>query len=320
MRNLILIITSTTLCIGVGLYFLFFYSPKNWNIEYSTMANTGADTYANKKAQIEKINIQDSKIANMAIQDSNIELCTTLSTPEQQIECRDTINIAIAQKNGNIELCDGITSTGSAIECRDNIRSDRAISSHNKILCDKISNSDKKEFCQNTIDKYSYANEVQSGSLTQEFCTSLGNIYQSECMNRVVFNDESQLSEQAIVSSDMSICDRITNIELKNNCRNTINLKIAISTKTNNTCSDINVNNDRAYCESQLSKINDMTNYKSAMKNGDIDTCNKIVDTRVQSDCHDKILLSSIKTSKDISLCGSLINTKLISPCQQIAQ
>lgn len=56
------------------------------------------------------------------------------------------------------------------------------------------------------------------------------------------------------------------------------------------------------------------------MKNRDITLCTKIVDTRVQSDCHDKILLSTIKITKDTSLCQSLINTRLISPCQQIAQ
>lgn len=99
MRNIILIITSATLSIAIGAYFLFFYSPKTWDIEYDTTTNTGSDTYSNKKAQIEKISIQDASIANMAIRDSNSALCDTISTPQQQAECRDTISIVTAQKD-----------------------------------------------------------------------------------------------------------------------------------------------------------------------------------------------------------------------------
>ncbi len=161
---------------------------------------------------------------------------------------------------------------------------------------------------------------VQSNSLTQEYCMSLSDTYKTECMRKISTIEEEVLSEQAINGNNMNICEKIANIELKNNCRDTINLKLAIRTKTSDTCSDITGEKDQLYCRSQLSKIDDITNYKNAMRNQDITMCKKIVDPRVQSDCHDKILLSTIKITKDISLCVSLTNTRLISPCQQIAQ
>ena len=98
MRNIILIITSTIICIGIGAYFLFFFSPKSWDIAYRTTSMTGADTYSTKKTEIERLSTQDANRANMAIRESNSDLCTTISTVGQQAECRDKISIAVAQK------------------------------------------------------------------------------------------------------------------------------------------------------------------------------------------------------------------------------
>jgi hypothetical protein len=98
MRKILLIITSLTLLLGIGSYFLFFGEKPIWNITYRVIPTVSDDPYTEMRSKIVKDNDKNIDLYNTAIRDQDVHLCDGIGDSEKKIECHDMITATIAKK------------------------------------------------------------------------------------------------------------------------------------------------------------------------------------------------------------------------------
>ena len=271
---------------------------------------------------IEQVNQQNQKNAdlyNTAIQDKNPLLCDGITTTEKQSECRDMIRAVDIRKSGTIESCDTL-GTVTLILCRDAITSDTAITKNDSTLCESISSSERQTYCRETIDEVSLRSRIEAHTVTRDFCDTLVAKYQTSCMTEIRERDESDIYTRAIATDDTTLCQTITQVELKTTCIDTILMKRASQTGNPALCESISDIEKRVYCETQVSKVSDVTLYKKAIAGTDIAACTQVSNTNLQNKCHDTITINLIRSTGNSTLCDTLRNTTLIASCRQIGK
>ena len=308
------------LAIGAWVYFLFFYQSPVWDIGYDIIPSSATLTYEQERANVEQSNIRNAEVYNTAMRDQNIVLCDAITIDDKSTECRDMITATLAKKSGTIETCDTLTATGVISLCRDAISSDRAISTQDRTICNHISDMDRRSYCKDQVDKIILTQHIETHSVTRAICDSLGDRYEADCLSEIRELDESALYRDAIAKNNAKLCEQITNPELRTTCRDTINLKTAVSTESTGLCDTISDPEKQLYCQNQVSKTNDIALYKSAILGVNIESCTPIVNTSLRTKCHDSIIISRVKTEQNTPLCETLTNTGMISSCQQIVQ
>jgi hypothetical protein len=320
MRKILIIITSIALFLGICSYFLFFGEKPIWNITYKVAPTVSDNLYTDMRSTVEKENEKNIDLYNTAIRDQDPLLCDGIGDNDKKVECHDMITATIAQKTWLIETCDTLTGTWIIMLCRDTINNDRAITTQNKILCDGISDSDRKLFCQEGVDEIILQKHIETHTVTKEICSVMSSRYQKTCMIEIREIDESELYKNAISKDDLELCDKITSIELKSTCLDTINLKTAITTQNSILCENLKNEEKKLYCIGQVSKTNDIALYKSAISSNDLESCSRIINENLRNKCHDTIIITTVKSEKDITLCDTLTNTGMIISCKQLGQ
>ena len=114
---------------------------------------------------------------------------------------------------------------------------------------------------------------------------------------------QNDIYKEAIVTNDISLCKKIQTIELKDSCSDTVYLKLATSTENTLLCEDILNPEKSRYCRDQLSKNSDITLFKSATSNNNIEDCKNIKNTNLHSRCIDTIIFTLVKKEQNNALC-----------------
>ncbi len=223
------------------------------------------------------------------------------------------------RKSGQIDGCDTL-GTGTVTLCRDAIASDTAITKNDAKLCDGISSLERQTYCHETIDETSLRSHIEAHTVTQDFCDTLVAKYKTSCMSEIRERDESDIYTRAIATDDTTLCQTITQVELKTTCIDTILMKRASQTSNPALCESISDIEKRVYCETQVSKVSDVTLYKKAITGTDVAACAPISNTSLQNKCHDTIVISLVRSSSNITLCDTLRNTSLVASCRQIGK
>jgi hypothetical protein len=107
-------------------------------------------------------------------------------------------------------------------------------------------------------------------------------------------------------------------MNLQDTCNDTIQLKEAMNTKNKTKCDEIRSSNKKEYCNNQLSKLDDVTLYKTSIASGNIEKCNDITTVNLKNKCRDTIIINSVRSTGDTALCESLTNTGIINTCKTI--
>jgi hypothetical protein len=107
-------------------------------------------------------------------------------------------------------------------------------------------------------------------------------------------------------------------MSLQDTCNDTIQLKEAMNTKNKTKCDEIRSSNKKEYCNNQLSKLDDVTLYKTSIASGNIEKCDGIVTVNLKNKCRDTIIINSVRSTGDTALCESLTNTGIINTCKTI--
>lgn len=121
-----------------------------------------------------------------------------------------------------------------------------------------------------------------------------------------------------MAENDIIPCLKIKDVTLQDTCHDTIILKQAISTQNKIKCDDIRNTSKKEYCENQLSKIDDITLYKTTIASNAIEKCDEIMTVNLKNKCKDTIIINSVRTTGDTTLCNNLTNTGIINTCKTI--
>lgn len=320
MRNTIITIILILTLWWISIFYFFFQGKENWDIKITPIEDSSESAYEKEKNEIKINNQKNIEFYNTAIQEQNAELCSSIDDTDKKNECHDMIIASLAKKTGNIDSCDTLTSTGNMMICRDIIRSDRAVNSHNKILCMKISDTTKKSYCEDQIDEIALAENTKNSTITKDFCDWLGIKYQQSCASEIREIDESALYTEAIEKNDINLCKKITNVEFRSSCLDTINLKTAINTQNALICDDLIDIEKKGYCHDEISKTNDISIFKSAITNTNLEDCSKIINDNLRNRCNDTVIITTVKSKNDTTLCDNLTNTGMIVSCREIWQ
>ncbi len=204
--------------------------------------------------------------------------------------------------------------------CRDTISTERAVTTLERTICNHISDMDHRLYCKDQVDAAILRTHIQTHTVSRELCMKLGTKYQKDCQIEIRELDETVLYRDALVANDAKLCESIIALELKSTCRDTIILKVAITTENRTLCESIADTDKKLYCESQVSKTNDIAIYKSAITGTNIELCTPIMTQSLRMKCHDTIIISRVKNEQNTALCATLTNTGMISSCEQIIQ
>ena len=149
----------------------------------------------------------------------NKEYCISQITQKWSWEWDANI-LEKALKSNKIEDCMEIKNISLAQWCKDTINIQLALENKDETKCDWVSDVKKKESCKAT-----FSNE-----------------------------DDKKYFQDAIDTSNIALCEKIKNISMKNQCKDTLIFKSSIASKDKNKCSRILDSPLRSDCEKLLSQ------------------------------------------------------------------
>jgi hypothetical protein len=159
---------------------------------------------------------------------------------------------------------------------------------------------------------------IQSGTVDDIFCETLGGEMRDRCKTRIDHSSDSISYQKALSARDISLCDSIKDETLHTQCRDAVLFERAIRESDKDLCESI-VDGDRMeYCRKSLSVRDDAADYQSVVSGGDIRECDRLVSDALKRQCHDVIIIAEVRKSQEITLCDNLYNTGLITNCQSL--
>lgn len=120
----------------------------------------------------------------------------------------------------------------------------------------------------------------------------------SGCSSCEIRCKDSSLQQYAENKQDLSLCNQLSNEELKNLCNDNINSAIAISSKDKNKCNTINDEDLKSSCMSIIVQ-------HQAIDSGKPDACNTLPDNLKES-CANRFYLELARKNNDESMCKKL--------------
>jgi hypothetical protein len=187
-------------------------------------------------------NIKDETIKSQCIQNIDelqleshlasgsldIEICNSLSTEELQSDCKRKITTEKdsefyreALSNTSLQSCEGITDAVVKGKCRDMVLYDLAVKEGNLDYCSDIISSEQSDYCRKSLlwrqDVSRYQQFVRSGDLTS--CEKLTVIQmKQQCHDTIIF---AQVRE----NEDIGLCDLLYNTGITSQCREMLEIK-----------------------------------------------------------------------------------------------
>lgn len=284
---------------------------------YETLSGTRETYEEMKKSKAEQAKI-DIDTYNTAITQRDMNLCDQLSEVHHQAQCKDMIRMATAITSGDRDACETLTDTILQQECHDTVIYTLSASGATKDLCDEISDEHTRSQCKTDIDTRNYQARSASGTLDEAFCMSLSDELQRTCRARISRTNDQDTYRQALASKDISLCNTITVEALKNQCRDTLILEIAIREKNADYCENILDSEKSSFCKKSLSNQNEALLYQTIISQWDITKCSILTIDSYKHQCHDVLTIALVRTSADTTHCQSLYNTGMIASCEKI--
>lgn len=156
-----------------------------------------------------------------------------------------------------------LTDTASQQECHDSVIYALSASGTTKDICDEISEEKARSQCKADIDTRNYQARSASGTLDAAFCMTLSDDLQRTCQARISRTNDQDIYRQALSSKDISLCNTIAVESLKDQCRDTLILEIAIREKNVDYCENIIDSEKSAFCKKSLSNQNEALLYQT---------------------------------------------------------
>ena len=243
-------------------------------------------------------------------------LCALISDPLEQTRCRDNITLILALQAKDRSLC--ISLSGSMLtRCEDTVIYSLATEAKNKTLCHDIVTEQTRQTCLEEQEEILLRTIHLSGSVTGDLCAGFETKWKTECDALIVRVDETGLYRDAIAKKDLSLCDRITDEALRFQCRDIVLVQSAIASSDATICDGVHDTTKQNSCYSQASLRSDVTRFQAFIASGSLRDCETLSTETYKNQCHDMVIIRTVRTSKDTSLCQELSATGMIDRCEK---
>ena len=211
-----------------------------------------------------------------------------------------------------------VKNENSKNDCLNNYYYNDANKKNDEKICEKIKNISLRQICIADITFY----KIENSSSTQDLsiCKNLSENDKIYCENKIKNSSDIDIFTKAIETNNINDCQKITLLETKNNCLDTINLQLAINNNDILKCNLIKDTNKKENCKNALSKVSDANFLKEAISKNDIKVCGKIINTTLKEECSDSINFKLAIQNKDESKCSILKTRNLIAQCKDFFQ
>lgn len=320
------------LIVSLSIFFLYNTKDKNipkfWDNE-TEKTKTSKDTEiynqsssiikdAEQKLQEQKK--QDITLINQAWQTWDIKMCEGIIDEKLKINCQDNAYLYLAGTQNDKKHCVKVKDASSREKCLDNFSYNEAINTKNLSDCKKIRQEWLKENCLSTL----VFQQIESPEYNEDIkiCQELQEHNKDYC-EQVIKNKNSQKSDgeflqTAISGNTLTGCDVIINENLKKWCQDTINIKLAFSTKDKNKCNLIHDTARKTSCLESFSKEDDKNYFTQAMTTQNKTLCEKIIQNDMRSKCFDMIFLKTAIANKDAKQCTLILDTSMKQECEKV--
>lgn len=172
-----------------------------------------------KKKCIDKVYLQN------AINDMDLNQCSLV---DKEIECKDNINLLLANKNNNFSFCKKIKSEKikyncimqpnlfsqeacnllnetNMKQCKNQLQITKAQEKSDKKRCESITSQEEKKYCKNIV---LFEQIIKTNELSK--CDTLTKEFSTKCKDIVNFQNG---------KSNKANCEKIRDIQLKEHCK-----------------------------------------------------------------------------------------------------
>lgn len=252
------------------------------------------------------------------MQYANKNACVEITDEKQKSECNDYAIIAKVAKNGDQNLCLAAENEERKNECINIAIEKKATDAEDTKICENITDEKIKLRCSENIDAKKLQKIITATHINIESCRELSGNFRLEC-EKLLKNYQSEENYiKAIQSENLAICVTVGEKSLEEKCRNTILSNRAEKEKNPTICEQVSHSDARIACIQKIQNNQENIIFETATKNENILLCQSIKTESLQKSCHDIILLSNIKKTKNYILCDSLLNTENRNICKNL--
>lgn len=260
----------------------------------------------------------DTESFNRAMYYANEKACQDIKNEAEKTNCTDYAAIAKAGKTGSKEFCESVKNESRKNECYAITLEKIAMEKMNKWVCQTISIGSIRTRCQEGIDAKNLQKIIREWNATSDSCAGLSDTFRRECSESIKNYKTEENYIQALQSRNISLCEQIGEVTLRQKCRDEIFAYQAEITNNPELCKQIINPDARNSCDQKWRNKNNEQLYGLAIKTEEIAMCKNITNEKMQQSCSDIVLLSTIRKTKNYWLCDSLYSTESKNTCQKI--
>lgn len=252
---------------------------------------------------------------NEAIENFDTDICNKITDTKKQQECLDNVYLWLSKEKNEISYCMKIKDSDKITNCKNLMYYDLAIKNNSLAFCNKIKSDNA--LIKNCNTNIIFATlETKDLQWDTKICDTLTWSDKEYCINRIKKADDLETLRDAVEWNDSGDCSSITDVTLKNNCLDVINIDKAINEKNISLCDKIVVIDKKTQCRTSLWKILWEDFLREAIEKNDLNICNKITDNMLKITCSDNIYMKKAYSEKNIWWCDKLQNESNKSQCK----
>lgn len=258
-------------------------------------------------------------LMNRALTESDAGVCQGITSPDMQLQCRESLFARELSSSGTLADCQILTLSDIRATCESALSQKEALTSMDKSLCSAIRDEGQSQYCREAIDEKRLINLLETKTATPSICQSLETVHQSACLDSITVSDDNGILQRAVQEDNLEVCKQLSTQDLQYICYDTILLKRALVKKDTGLCDYVRDATKKATCMSYTSAQDDNTVFKSAILDKDLTACRTIQTASLKDRCLDSVTILIARDTKDASLCNTLINTGSIDSCKKSA-
>lgn len=119
------------------------------------------------------------------------------------------------------------------------------------------------------------------------------------CNARITRTTDQDVYRKAIDTKDIALCNSLDDESLKDTCRDTLILEMALRDKNSDLCQNISNPEKSKFCTQSLQIQNEALLYQEIVTSGDISRCSTLENKNYREQCHDVIVMTLVQSDGD---------------------
>ncbi len=283
------------------------------------MKKSEEEAEKNKEATIAGI-----EFFNEATRTKDVTVCKKIEIDEMKQNCENQVTSSLASEKKDPLICETLSGT-SGDTCRNNVYFSSAMSEislsgstkQDDETCEKITDISLKEKCkQRTESVVLEMKQSAKWELSEKDCKEFADKdVQWECQSRIVIQNDYKILSQIGESPNSGICEKMSDEILKIRCEDTALYSRAKKESDISLCEKITNTSLAEQCKKEIITLEERLIFLDATNQWDPRLCEKLTESPLKTSCFDRTRIKKIIESKDISQCDVLVDDSLRESC-----